>query len=171
MGQSYCYSIALWYTSSNLHIFFGQCEECEKPMWVWAILNEAQLDLFEHASCYWASWWAWAWDACGPWIGPCAWFGPRCCPSYKPYWDHITWPLSDHEEDWAGGLRDSPTPAVGKPSPSVPRLTVEEVCVWPDSCVGSRGYTDQGRPQRGSATHHPRGAQGWRTPRKGGQSR
>jgi len=55
MDESYCYSIALRYTSSNLHIFFGQCEECEKPMWVWAILNEAQLDLFEHAPCYWAS--------------------------------------------------------------------------------------------------------------------
>jgi len=27
-------------------------------MWVWAILNETQLDLFEHAPCYWTSWWA-----------------------------------------------------------------------------------------------------------------
>ena len=95
MGQSYCYSITLPYTSSNLHIFFGPCEECEKPIWVWAILDEAQLDIFKHAPCYWASWWAWAWwalawCACRPWIGPWAWFGPRRCLSYKPCWDDIS---------------------------------------------------------------------------------
>jgi len=38
------------------------------PMWrVWEAhvslvhLDEAQLDIFEHAPYYWASWWAWAW--------------------------------------------------------------------------------------------------------------
>ena len=53
MVQYYCYSIALWDISSNIHIFFGLCKECEKPMWIWAILDEAQLNLFEHAPFYW----------------------------------------------------------------------------------------------------------------------
>ena len=41
----------------------------------------------------------------------------------------VPWPLSDHEEDWAGGLPDSLTPAVGEPSSSVSCLIVEEVRV------------------------------------------
>jgi len=59
-------------------------------MWVWAILDEAQLDLFEHAPYYWASWWALGLKVhVGYVLGLEHDLGLDVGPSYKPCWDHI----------------------------------------------------------------------------------
>jgi len=106
MGQSYWYSTTLWYTSSNFHIFFSPCEECEKPMWAWAILNEAQLDLFEHAPCYMTFWWAWTWRCTLAWCWAC-WGHINlhgCSGWWNIFWWGGCWHQRLHDEDFNGEL-------------------------------------------------------------------